>query len=133
MASFREIDRVRKDPATFQAIADKVMKLYRAELTDWEADYLEQIRRRGVAELTTRQSEKLLEIRDGVEDLTEFLGLCVRLLLKACYEARLDLSEDDEEWIKQRWATSERSIKRKYVGRLMRCARELHIVDDEAA
>lgn len=89
MASWREIDRVRKDPQAAADIAKRLLALPPSEFTDWELDYLRSIRRlRNVEEFTTRQSEKLLQIRDDTEEVTEVLGFSVRLLLKGCVEAR---------------------------------------------
>ena len=59
------------------------------------------------------------------------LGFSVRLVLKGCVEARLDLSEGDEEWVLARSQVNSVSIRRKHAGRLMRCARELNLVEEE--
>jgi hypothetical protein len=132
MASWREIDRVRKDPQRAADIAKRLLSLPASELSDWELDFLRSIRRLGnVEEFTTRQAEKLLQIRDDIQEVTEVLTFSVELLLKRCFEARLDLSEADEEWVVGRFQTSPRKIRRKHVGRLMRCARELNLVEEE--
>jgi hypothetical protein len=132
MASWREIDRVRKDPQGAANIAKRLLSLPASEFTDWELDFLRSIRRlRNVEEFTTRQAEKLLQIRDDIEETAEVLGFSVQLLLKGCFEARLDLSEADEEWIAGRFQTSPRNIRRKHFGRLMRCARELNLIEEK--
>jgi hypothetical protein len=133
MASWREIERVRKDPAAVRATAATLLKPLRTDLTEWEADFLESMARHRADELTTRQAEKLLEIRDGAQVLTEFLGFSVRLLLSGCWDARLDLSEADEEWIGRMRERRKDAIERKHVGRLMRCARELGLIEEELA
>jgi hypothetical protein len=132
MASWREIDRVRKDPQAAVNIAKRLLELSPTEFTDWELDFLRSIQRlRNVEEFTTRQSEKLLQIRDDTEMVEEVLGFSVRLLLKGCFEARLDLSEADEEWVAGRFQVSACNIPRKHVGRLTRCARELNLIDEK--
>jgi len=132
MASWREIDRVRKDPQAAADIARRLLSLPASEFTDWELEFLRSIRQqRNIEQFTTRQAEKLLQIRDDIEEVTEVLGFSVRLLLKGCVEARLDLSDGDEEWVLARSEASSLSIRRKHVGRLMRCARELHLVEEE--
>jgi hypothetical protein len=132
MASWREIDRIRKASAEFRSLAKRLLGFI--DLTDWEKDFLASIRDdRDHKEFTTRQSEKLLQIRDDYELVTEFHGLSVKILLRQCRDARLDLSEDDEEWIQQVFERNETSIRRKNVGRLMRCARELNIIEEEFA
>jgi hypothetical protein len=132
MASWREIDRIRKDPASAHDIAEQLLRLPRLEFTDWEIDFLQGMTNLiGEDELTTRQAEKLLEIRDGAQIVTEFRGFSVERLLKQCRDAHLDLSEPDEEWIAQTFNRSKTSIRRKNIGRLMRCARELDIIEEE--
>jgi hypothetical protein len=81
--------------------------------------------------LTTRQAEKLLQIRDGLVTITVFHGFSVEKLLAGCHLARLDLSEDDEEWIVSAHAKSDGSVRRCQIGRLMRCARQLLLVESE--
>jgi hypothetical protein len=104
MASWKEIDRVRKDPKGFRALAARLLA-HTPDLTDWERDnFLPSIMRQSEKEeFTTRQSEKVLQIRDDYENVTQLPGnFSVRLILRACNAARLDLSEDDEAWISQR-------------------------------
>ena len=132
MASWREIDRVRKDANGVRALAQRLLKIYPGEFTDWELDFLESISSyTELFEFTTRQSEKLLQIRDDTEPVTEYRGFSIALLLKQCWEARLDLAEADEQWVVGLRERSNISIKRKHLGRLMRCARELNIIEDE--
>ena len=135
MASWREIDRIRKDPTAFRALAMKLLKIG-TDLTDWEKDFLASIvNDRDSKEFTTRQSEKLLQIRDDNESVTKCRdGFSVALLLRQCREARLDLTESDEAWIEGLLDRSNSvSIKRKHVGRLLRCARQLHVIEEEFA
>jgi hypothetical protein len=136
VASFKEIDRVRKDPTAFRDIATLLLKFFRADLTDWETDFLQSVARSQWEELTTRQSEKLLQIRDDMQEVSEVLGFSVKLLLKGLVDARLDLSEDDEAWVVRSDERDPTSIKRKWRGRLLRCSRQLYLIDidlDDAA
>ena len=132
MALWKEIDRIRKDAQGFRALA-KGLLTHIAELTDWEKDFLTSISdQSGKDQFTTRQSEKLLQIRDDHKSVTEMrAGFSVKLILRQCREGRLDLSEADEEWILQRFEQSQTTIRRKHVGRLMRCARQLNLIDGE--
>jgi hypothetical protein len=132
MASWREIDQIRKDPASVREIAKRLLGLPRSEFTDWEIDFLQGTANHTArGDLTTRQSEKLLQIRDDIEIITQFRGFSVELLLKQCHDARVDLSEPDETWIAQMFARNKASIRRKSIGRLMQCARELNIIEEE--
>jgi hypothetical protein len=135
MATWKEIDRIRKDAVAMRDIAKRLLKLPKDDFTDWEINFLQDMARHNGEEddLTTRQSEKLLQIRDDTEFITEIRGFSVKIVLRKCYEARLDHSESDEDWIVEMFRRSEGSIKRKYAGRLMRCARELNIVEEEFA
>jgi hypothetical protein len=134
MASWREIERVRKDVREACAIVARLLKHFMVALTPWEVEFLESLlRRTSLEELTTRQSEKLLEIRDGVEPITEFRGFSIKLLIKGVHEARADLDPFDEEWIVRIRAQSDIWIRRKDVRRLMDCARQLYLVEEEVA
>src|SRR5262249_55465830 len=132
MASWREIDGVRKDPQRAADIAKRLLSLPASEFSEWELEFLRSIwRLRNVEEFTTRQVGELLQIRDDTEELTQVLGFSVPLLLKGCVEARFDLSEADEEWVLARSKVSKHSIRRKHAGRLMRCARDLNLIEEE--
>jgi hypothetical protein len=135
MAPWTEIDRIRKEPKAFRALAKGLRAQFSDDLSDWEKDFLEDVAGRvAKEEFTTRQSEKLLQIRDDYTSVSQLPGgFSVTIILKECKEARLDLSEDDEQWILQSYKRSPTTIRRKNAGRLMRCARELHIVDQEYA
>lgn len=136
MAAWSEIERVRKDAASARVIAAGLL-CYAIEpeaLTEWEIDFLEGIRDRTyLEEISLRQSEKLFEIRDDVERVTDYKGVSIRLLIQGCMEGRLDLGEDDEEWICAIHANSQTSIRRKHLGRLLRCARQLSLLEDDMA
>lgn len=132
MATWREIDRVRKDPDGFRAIAARLLKLPDHGMTSWEVDFLESISLdRGKDEYSTRQSEKLLQIRDDAESITTYRGFSVKKLIQDCYEARLDLEESDEQWIEQLKGRIE--VKRRHIGRLLKCARALGNIEKDAA
>jgi hypothetical protein len=138
MASWREIDRIRKDPASARALAAYLLKLPNAELTEWEVKFLESISSdRTSEEFTTRQAEKLMQIRDDSEEVSEigYQRLSVKILIEDCKIAYLDLAaldEDKAEWIKA-FPVGTHKIPRKYIGRLLQCARTLNNVDDEDA
>ena len=57
----------------------------------------------------------------------------MRLLIKQVFDARLDLNEADENWIVNISEQYSLTIRRKHIGRLMRCARELFILDEDIA
>ena len=125
--NWREIERIRKNPDAFRSLA-KAMTALR-DLTEWEMAFLESIQKVRTEEFTNRQGEKLLEIRDQNESIKTFSGFSVAALLKGCLEGRADLSEDDESWITSTCVTDKFSVKRRGIGRLMRCAAQLGLVE----
>ena len=132
MASWREIDRVRKDANGARELAQRLLKIYPGELTEWEMDFLQSITTyTELFEFTTRQAEKLLEIRDDTEPVTACRGFSVAALIAQCHAARLDLSEVDEQWIAQLHQQGGNTIRRKHAGRLMACARALNVIEAE--
>jgi len=132
MALWQEIDRIRKNPKAFRDLAGG-LRTHISDLTEWEDDFLESIKSQmDRDDFTTRQSEKLLQIRDDHQTVTEIRGgFGVKTVLRQCYEARLDLSEDDEEWIVRRYEQSPTTIRRKHAGRLRRCARQLGLIEND--
>jgi hypothetical protein len=134
MASWREIERVRKDANAARELAQRLLKIYPGDLTDWEADFLRSITSyRELFEFTTRQAEKLLEIRDDAQPVRDCRGFSVATLIRQCHAARLDLTEADAQWIADLYRQGGDAIKRRHLGRLMACARELSIIEDDVS
>jgi hypothetical protein len=100
-----------------------------AELTSWEEPFLEGMKVHQ-GPLSTRQAEKLVEIRDQNQWVSKIRDFSVRLLLNACWEARHDLNDEDDipfiESLKARGASTARY---REACRLLRCARELRVID----
>lgn len=133
VASWREIDRYRKDAGACRTLAAALLRAHADDLTDWEIAFLRGKREIiGDDELTTRQSEKLLEIRDQHQPCTEIHGFSVVKLLEGCFAGRLDLSEDDEDWL-VKWHASGKSFKCRDAARLLRLARQLNLIETEDA
>jgi hypothetical protein len=132
VASWSEIERIRKDPKGFRALA-KRLRTHGDELTDWERDFLTSIQnQRDKDEFTNRQSEKLMQIRNDYEIVTKLpLDLSVRLVLAECVQNRAELPEDREQWVLRRHAQNPTSIRRKDIGLLMWCGRRVGAVDPE--
>jgi hypothetical protein len=99
MASWIEIDRVRKDPKVFKPLAGHLLAdaEYARERSEFAAEFLESISRSEQEELSTRQGEILLELRnEGQRHFRIGDGLSVEILIGKCFLARLDLSNDDD-------------------------------------
>jgi hypothetical protein len=127
MQDYREIDRIRKDLVAVRSLAKRLLELPHADWNDWEIDFLQHMaRRKGPDPITTRQSEKLVELRDDAEYYCSVHGFSVQALLKNCWVARDDLdSEDDRKFIEQLKETSISCVKRRQLRKLLACAREL--------
>lgn len=135
MASWREIESIRKRPHEFRAWAEAMLSAGDGDLTEWEADFLEGILAKPDQKdgYSLRQSEKLLEIRDGRISVDAVRGFSVVTLVRKCFEARFDLSEDDEAWIVGLHEANASAVKRRDAGRLLRCAEHIQIIDPVSA
>ncbi|HEX5957189.1 MAG TPA: hypothetical protein VFY92_00850 [Hyphomicrobiaceae bacterium] len=122
MPSYREIVEIQKDPARARALAQGLSKLGDAEWTDWELDFLASIgaRRR---ELTTRQGEKLIELRDDAIWYTAVDGFSLKALIERCHLLRDELAERDAAFIERLHAEGATMLRRKAACWLMACAR----------
>ena len=127
MQDYKEIHRIRKDLVAVRSLAKRLLDLPRADWNDWEIDFLQHMaRHKGPDPITTRQGEKLLELRDDAEYYSSIGGFSVQSLIKNCWLARDDLGiEDDRKFIEQLKETSYSGIKRRQLRKLLACAREL--------
>jgi hypothetical protein len=130
MPDYREIDRVRKDPVAVSSLAKR---LY--DWNDWELDFLQHMaRHRAPDPITTRQGEKLIELRDDSEYHSSVKGFSVASLITNCWLARDDLnSEQDRKFIEDLKASGVSAIKRRQLWKLLACARELSEVEKYVA
>jgi hypothetical protein len=101
MQDYKEIDRIRKNLVAVRSLAERLLSFPRADWNDWEVDFLQHMaRHRRPDPITTRQCEKLLELRDDAEYYSSVRGFGVQSLIQNCWLARDDLeSEDDRKFI----------------------------------
>ena len=127
MQDYKEINRIRKDLVAVRSLAKRLLNLPHADWNDWEIDFLQHMsRHKGPDPITTRQGEKLLELRDDAEYYSAVRGFSVQCLIENCWLARDDLdSEDDRRFIQQLKETRYSSIKRRHLRKLLACACEL--------
>jgi hypothetical protein len=129
MTSHIEILRIAKDPAAVHSLGKRLSSLPNHEWRPWEVDFLESMSKfAGPEPLTMRQREKLIELRDDAEYLTEYRGLSIERLNERCYLGRDDLSESDAEFIEGLLGQS--SIQRRKLGQFLRCCRQLGEIDN---
>jgi hypothetical protein len=131
MQDYKEIDRIRKNLAEVRSLAKRLLDLSRADWNDWEIDFLQHMaRQKGPDPITTRQCEKLLEVRDDAEYYSLVRGFSVQSLIKNCWLARYDLdSEDDRKFIEHLKETSCSCLKRRQLRKLLTCARQLSEIE----
>jgi hypothetical protein len=97
MQDYKEIDRMRKDLVAVRSLAKRLLDLPHADWNDWEIDFLQHMaRHKGPDPITTRQGEKLLELRDDAEYYSSVRGFSVQSLIKNCWVARDDLDSEDD-------------------------------------
>jgi hypothetical protein len=83
-------------------------------------------RHKGPDPITTRQGEKLIELRDDAKYYSSVHGFSVQSLIKNCWVARDDLSRvEDKKFIEDLKMASYLSVKRRQLRKLLACAREL--------
>jgi hypothetical protein len=135
MQDYKEIDRLRKDLAALRSLAKRLLELPHADWSEWEIDFLQHMaRHKGPDPITTRQCEKLLELRDDAEYYFSVRGFSVQSLIKNCWLARDDLdSEDDRKFIERLKETSYSRVKRRQLRKLLACARELGAIEQYVA
>jgi len=157
MASHIEMLKLAKDPAMVRALAKRLLAIPDHEWNDWEVDFLQNMAkfdgnevgfiefvlahnrqgadliRRALKQhkqprlLTMRQREKLVQLRDDAEYLSQYRGMSIKNLIDQCYLARQDLSERNEEFIET--LKDQPSIQRRKLGRLLGCCRQLNLIE----
>lgn len=120
MTNYRELERIKANPVEVRTLATGLASI--ADLNDWENGFIGDMR--NVREpITTRQAEKLLEIRDSKKRFEKIDGFSVAELIRKCFQNRFDLGEQDESFIAG--LEIRRDVTRPEAFRLCRIAREL--------
>ena len=131
MASWREIDRVRKSPNTFKPLAAKLLKLSHGNWWDYAERFLRDVSEYRHPELNTRQAEYLLKLRD--DKATHYTirgGFSVAILIKNCFEARFDLSNDEDiEFIESLNKSGRSFVTGRQLGWFIRICKELDEIE----
>jgi len=147
----RELLRLAKDPAAVRELAKKLLAVPDAQWTDWETDFLANMAECGRSQsfprqieiligLSMRQREKLAELRDSLERLTDWRGLSIKSLIDRCYfkisidrcnVGRNDLDEGDDEFVANLMGRT--SIQRRHLRRLLRCSHQLGLIEEHMA
>jgi hypothetical protein len=121
MASWIEIDRLRKDSAAFKALAKRLLADPTFDRSDFADGFLEDISNYKGAELTTRQSEVLLALRDEAEIHHTIRGLSVDV----CHQNRFDLDDGDQDRIDKLKSQGRRFVRGHEMGWFKRIRKQL--------
>jgi hypothetical protein len=125
MASWLEIDRVRKDAAAFKDLAHGLLADPLYDRSEFADGFLADISRYPRAELTTRQGEILLQLRDEAEIHLDIRGLSVAALIEKCYLARDELDLEDVKRIEALKASGRCSVTGRQIGWFKRICKQL--------
>jgi hypothetical protein len=132
MTDWKEISRTAKDPGAVRLLAKSLLRMAEMEWNVWELAFLENMSNQHEP-LTTRQAEKLLEIRDATQHFSTYDGFNLESLIEKSWMARLDLNDqDDVAFVERLRESAVKSIRRRQVKRLFRCCRELLILEQVA-
>lgn len=130
MASERELRRLMSEDGAGVRLARGLVAMRSVDWTDWEQDFLESIATRDPSRgLSYRQAEILAELRDAASACVLIAGIPVRRLIDQLWQARLDLSEDDEEWLGGLRAAAVTSVKKRTAARLAASARRIGLIE----
>ena len=112
MASWIEIDRIRKDPAGFKSLARALLINSTFEKTEWEQDFLkDKVEGKKRQEFTTRQGETILDLRDKATLHTKYTGLSIPILIEKCWLNRFNL---DERYVQKQLGHASAEMTRRY-------------------
>lgn len=129
MTDFRDVDALAKNPVRAQSLARFLLALPEAHWSDWERDFLEP-KAADACELSTRQAEKLLELRNNALRYRTVSGYHLAALVERCWLCRDDLaSEDDHDFIVALKNEGRALLTRPQALRLKRCATEVGLLE----
>ena len=124
MTDYREIHAIANDPARVRGIATYLLTLVDADWTEWEVDFLHDMVPRKEP-LSTRQGEKLVELRDNAVLYDKVDGFALKTLAEKCWLYRDELSESNCAFIERLKDAGLTSLRKPDAERLLRCARVL--------
>jgi hypothetical protein len=125
---YREVKALQRDPEHARGIAQYLFKLSDIEWTDWELDFLENMSD-WQHELSTRQGEKLIQLRDAAMLYEKVEGFSLKTLVHNCFASRLDLSESDQDFVERRKLSGATKFRRREAARILRCARTIGLIE----
>ena len=97
MANYRDINALAKEPKRVRSTASFLLTLADAEWSDWELDFLEGMSEHA-DELSTRQAEKLAELRDDAVRYMSASGFRFETIINACWRNRWGMRRSASCW-----------------------------------
>lgn len=126
MATEPEIHRIRNNRVAARSISQGLFLSYEQEMTDWEVKFVKDMAsEEGTEPLSYRQAEKLLQIRDAYLAVLKYRGITPRSLVNRCWEGRIDLSEENADFIEVLHSKKSDKVLSRDLPRLLRCAHQL--------
>ncbi len=130
MASQRDMKALAENAERVRSLARALLAQEDHVWTDWEIDFLESMaNHQGPEPLSQRQREVLSDLDDVSKYVSTVDGLSVTTLIRECFEARLDLDEEDEDFVESLARSGKTSLRRRPLRRLIACSRRLGLID----
>ena len=133
MSNYRDINALAKDPKKVRVTALFLLTLCETNWSDWELDFLECMSTCS-EELSTRQAEKLVELRDDAIRYTRASGFNFSSVLEKCWRNRFELDADEDcEFLERLKSRGETALRRRDALRLRKCAVALGEIEPHQA
>jgi hypothetical protein len=135
MTNWKEVSRLRRDPQAVRALARRLLKLPHIDWPEYQLQFLrDRAKKRDEREeLTTRQAEFLLELRDESELHSAAGGFSIATLIEECWQHRepdryRGLNEENVEFIERIRGKS--ALTMPQLRRLFACCRHLGLIEE---
>jgi ATP-dependent exoDNAse (exonuclease V) alpha subunit len=130
MAACAELERVRRDPVTVRRLAKRLIGDPYCEDSEFADGFLENIANWKRDEITLRQAEVLLDLRDSAEIHTHYKGLSIQLLIEKCYANRYELDEVDRKRLEAIYEKGQKFVTGVQMGWFKRICKKLGEMED---
>jgi len=125
VASWNEIERVRRNPEAFRPLAQALLTDPACEVSRFADGFLAGIATRNRGALSLRECEVLLDLRDHAEIHTAYRGLSIAALIQRCHEGSARLAPEDRMRIVDLYESGRRFVTGAELGWFTRICREL--------
>lgn len=130
MVSWLEIERVRRNPAEFRPLAQALLKDPLCEESRFADGFLANIATWNWDEISLRQCEVLLDLRDHAEIHPTYRGLSIATLIQKCHENSSKLGPEDRIRVEDLYESGRRFVTRAQLGWFKKICKELGEMED---